>query len=219
MFTMQGNSYSWTADDSIIINGNKYLFAKPTSAIQNFPSSELITSTKPYSALVNIDPSHLISGNNIIKIYLNDVRILNPHIELTFPLASEPTYTPPKNIHANYNQTLMNFKNTAVVGPGLVFNKVDGYELYQSEFSKVNDPISGQVLRYVKSTPVVDNFDVDIIGDCFSQLAASGHAHGIKEYSIYLDNNKVSTVLFNNDTTPTFFHHKNVNVDVTSLVR
>ena len=112
----------------------------------------------------------------------------------------------------------MNFKNTAVVGPGLVFNKVDGYELYQSEFSKVNDPISGQVLRYVKSTPVVDNFDVDIIGDCFSQLAASGHAHGIKEYSIYLDNNKVSTVLFNNDTTPTFFHHKNVNVDVTSLI-
>lgn len=218
MFTMQGNSYSWTANDKIIVNGNQYLFTKPSSSIPNFPSSELITSTKPYSALVSIDPTHLISGDNIIKLHLNDVRILNPHIELTFPLASEPTYTPPKSIHANYNQTLMNFKNTAVVGPGLVFNKVDGYELYQSEFSKVNDPISGQVLRYVKSTPVVDNFDVDIIGDCFSQLAASGHAHGIKEYSIYLDNNKVSTVLFNNDTTPTFFHHKNVNVDVTSLI-
>ena len=217
MFTMQGNSYSWTANDKIIVNGNQYLFTKPSSSIPNFPSSELITSTKPYSALVSIDPSHLISGDNIIKLHLNDVRILNPHIELTYPVASEPTYTPPKNIYTNYNQTLMNFKSTATIGPGIVFNKVDGYELYQSEFTKINDPTTGQVLRYIKSTPVVDNFEVDVIGDCFSQLAATGHAHGIKEYNIYLDNNIVSTTTFNNDTTPTFIHHQNVNVDVTAL--
>ena len=73
MFTIQGSNYEWTEEDRILINGHEYMFSEPSSAIADFPAENLIRSTTPYSAIVDIAPEHLITGGNVVEFLLNNL--------------------------------------------------------------------------------------------------------------------------------------------------
>jgi len=209
MFTLQGNTYDWTSGDYITINGHSYSFSQPNSNIANFLEGSLISTTKPHSVVLDIDPTHLTTGNNSIQFYLNDARLLNIHIELTYPIADAPAYTLPKNIHPNYMQTLMNFHSYAEVGPGIVFTKIDAIEVWQSEFQRITDA-EGGVAKIVKQSAVSGTIPLEIVGNSNARLAATGHAAGIAYYEIWIDEQVVQTIQVDKEEAIAAFHHKAV---------
>lgn len=212
MFTVQGGDYEWTSNDYILVNGQNYAFPEPISDIIAFPTESLINSTKPHSAILEIDPAHLVQGDNQIQFFLNQPRLLNVHIELTYPIADAPNYTPPKDIFFNHTQTLMTFKDYNQIGPGIVLSKMDGFHLWQSEFEKVGDG-TGQTAEYVKQSPVSGIIELDVTANSNAQLAATGHAEGIAYYEIWLDQQVIQTFRVDNETPVAYFQHKNIELD------
>jgi hypothetical protein len=194
MFTIQGGSYEWMPEEKVVINGKEYTFPKPTSSINNFPEDQLINAIRPYSVLFPIQPNDLIVGNNQIEFYLNDARILNVHIELKYPQNQAPSFTSPINIFPNYMQSLMAFKQHTKFGPNIIFEKLNGTELWQtSEYERVSDP-SGGVAKLVKQSPVDGELIMDIVANMDAQLAATGHAYGITHIDILIDSQVVKTI-------------------------
>lgn len=216
MFTIQGSEYSWTTNDSIKINGHAYNLPQPTSQIASLPSKDLIQTNKPHSVLLNINPEHLLTGNNQMQFYLNDARLLNIHIELTYPINEAPTYTPPQSIHANYMQKLMHFHHHTAIGPGIVFTKIDGVELYQSEFQQTNDE-TGAVTKIVKQSPVAGTINLDLEGNSAAQLAATGHAAGIAYYEIWIDKQVIQTIRVDKQEAIAAFEHKNITLNTANF--
>ena len=68
MFTIQGGDYSWSEAEKIILNGHMYDFPKPEPSVPSIEQIELINSLKPYSAILNIDPAHLITGDQYNRV-------------------------------------------------------------------------------------------------------------------------------------------------------
>ena len=197
MFCLQGGNYNWTASDRISINGFNYAFPRPTSTIDGISDEELINAIRPHSVIINIDANHLLTGSNQIQFFLNNARILNIHIELKFPKVMAPTYTPPMQIFHDYMQKLMAFKQYTKIGPGVYFEKLNGWELWQSsEFERVSDTF-GEVAKLVKQTPVDGNLVMDISANMNAQLAATGHAYGITHIDILIDSQIVKTLFVN----------------------
>ena len=207
MFTIQGGGYSWTPEDSIVINGHSYLFPEPTSSIPSLPFHDLISTNQPYSAILDINPAHLLTGNNEIKFYLGYPRLLNIHIELVYPIDDAPTFTPPQDIYADHISKLMGFLTEAnTVGPGIVFSEIDGYRLFEDEFIKVIDPTPTIDRWYVKQTPVSDTLPLVITCNSQAQMAATGKAKGITHYNILLDSVIIETIPTNEECPVAFFH-------------
>lgn len=213
MFTLQGNDYEWTLNDYIVVNGQNYPFPEPLSSIPSFPENLLIETNKPHSVILDIDPADLIQGNNDIQFFLNDARLLNIHIELTYPIADAPTFTPPTAIFTDYMQTLMAFKNHTNIGPGIALNEMDDIPLWQSEFIKENDPVNGQLIKYIKQTPVSETIELDITGNSNAQLASTGHAKGIAYYEVWIDQQVIETIRVDEESAVAYFQHKDVILD------
>ncbi|MEL7531858.1 MAG: T9SS type A sorting domain-containing protein, partial [Bacteroidota bacterium] len=209
MFTIQGGDYSWTTDDSIQVNGHTYMLPKPSSSIPGFADEDLINSIRPHSVVLPIDPQDLISGNNEIKFFLSNPRLLNIHIELSFPVGLAPTYSPPSLIYPDHGMKLMGFQTpAATVGPGIVFNEIAGIPFWQSEFQEEHNPRAGIELQYVKQSPVSDSLALSIGANSVAQLAATGKAKGIAYYEIWIDSIPVKTVWVNQEQAIAGFQHE-----------
>jgi len=195
MFTLQGGHGSWLGGERIEVNGHSYPFAEPTSSIPGF-SARLLSTHRPYSAVVDIDPAHLLStGDNEIKFYLDRHRILNLHLELTFPSSRAPSYTQPKDVFADHHSKLMAFRPTAdAIGPSVTFREIDGIQFWTDEFTNVYDPTPEISTWYVKQTPVEDVILLTIHSHSLAQLAAKGTANGISYYEIWMDKVLIKTV-------------------------
>ncbi|MEL6594014.1 MAG: hypothetical protein AAFQ68_28180, partial [Bacteroidota bacterium] len=208
MFTIQGGDYSWTPDDSIQINGHTYSFPQPISSIPGFGEDELISSIRPHSVVLPIDPSHLIIGNNEIRFFLSNPRLLNIHIELSYPFQTAPTYSPPLVIFSDHMMQLMAFHGPAsTVGPGIAFSEIDGIPFWQSEFQEELYPRPGIDRQYVKQNPVSDSLELKIHANSTAQLAATGKAKGIMYYEILIDSIPVKTVWVNQEHPIAGFYH------------
>jgi|GEM_PF-3539595 len=199
MFTLQGSQYTWTTNDYITVNGHQYNFPEPVSNIANLTENELIGTNNGYTAILNIDPAHLNTGNNELKFYLNRGYILNVHIELEFPKSQAPSFTQPMNIFPNYMQTLMEFRNNYEMGPGFYINEINGVRTaISSEFAAVRDN-NNKLIKYVKQTPVSGVVDFDISANSDGQLTGMAHAFGIEYFDVYIDSQIVETVFVNAD--------------------
>ena len=215
MFTLQGGAYSWTPQDSIRVNGHFYSFPRPTSSIPDLSLSELINTTRPYSVVLPINPAHLTTGDNEIQFFLSNPRLLNIHIELTYPILQAPHFTPPSVIYSDHHQKLMAFRTPAdTVGPGIVFGEMDGEAFWQYE-SETN-PRAGVDRQYRKPTPVSDSVELQISGNSVAQLAATGKAKGIAYYEICIDSVVANTIRLDEEHPVAGFSH-NVKLDVSGL--
>ncbi len=207
MFTMQGASYAWTAEDRIELNGHVYYFPEPESEIVDLEMSQLLNSHRPYSAILDIDPNHLLEGENEIYFYLNTIKLLNIHIELSFPIATAPEYTSPSEIYSDHTDKLMAFWDVSnTVGPGIVFKTIDNQAFWTLE--KVHDPTPDIDLWYVYNTPVSDSIQVTIEANSLAQLAATATAKGIAYYEVWIDNEVVSTVQVDAESPVSTFLHE-----------
>lgn len=195
MFTLQGAHGSWPGGERIEVNGNNYPFSEPVSSIPNFAGS-LFSSYVPHSAIVPLDPAHLLSeSDNEIKFYLEEHRILNVHIELTYPTAEAPSFSPPATVFADHQTKLMAFRPIVdAIGPTTTFDEIDGSIFYSDEFLPIHDPEPGTPRRYEKQTPVDGQMLVTIQVTSLAQLAAKGTANGIAYYEIWVDEQVVKTV-------------------------
>lgn len=208
MFTIQGAPYQWDPHDSIQINGYTYMFPEPSSEIPGLAADQLINSIRPHSAILPINPSHLVSGNNEVKFFLTNPRLLNIHIELTFPIGKAPSFTPPAVIFADHTMKLMAFRSIAdTIGPGIVFDEIDGHEFWTNEFHKEYDPTPDLRIRYVKNTPVSDSLELRIRANSTAQLAGTGKAKGISYYEIWIDQVPVKTVYVDAEQAVAGFEH------------
>lgn len=217
MFTIQGGDYTWSAQDSIVVNGNSYMFPKPSTSIANLSDQVLISSIRPHSVALPIDPAHLIQGNNQISFYLSNPRLLNIHVELIFPINQAPSYTPPSTIFNDHLSRLMNFRTPgASVGPGIVFTEIDAIPFWQDEFSEETNPRPGVERQYVKQTPVSDSVLLIIAGNSLSQLAATGKSSGIAYYEIWMDEVPIQTVRLDAQE-PVASFKDTVNLDISSF--
>lgn len=205
MFSMQGGDYVWTPNDYVTVNGNSYPFPKPVSAIPGFPDNELISSLQPFSAILDIDPAHLNTGNNEVRFYLNHVKLLNIHLELLFPKNEAPVFTQPADIFQGYVQQLMEFRNHYHFGPGLELLEIDGYSIWMSEFQRISGPYGLEKL--IKQTPVSGVIDIDIVGNSNAQLTASAHAVGIEYFEVLIDSQVVDRIYVNADEPVAAFRH------------
>ena len=214
MFTIQGGDYQWQAAEKIIVNNTEYNFPKPVSEIASLPDIQLINTLKPYSAILNINPADLITGNNEIEFFLNNPRLLNIHIELTYPIDTAPNFTPPQLIHTGYTAKLMGFLNLAnQVGPGIVFKQIGDVQFWTFDLHYNNQYTERW---YVHDEVVADQLDVIISGNSHAQLAATGKAKGISHYEIWIDEVPIQTIYVNEDSPTAYFLHE-LSIDLTGV--
>ena len=208
MFTIQGSVYNWTTDDSIQLNGHTYMFPQPVSSIPGFTERDLISSIKPHSVVLPIDPAHLITGNNEIKFFLSNPRLLNIHIELTYPINQAPAFSPPSTIFSDHQMKLMAFHGPAsTVGPGIVFSEIGGFGFWENEFVEEANPRPGLDRLYIKQTPVSDSVELKIEANSIAQLAATGKAKGIAYYEIWMDEVPIKTIRVDEEQAVGRFSH------------
>jgi len=217
MFSIQGNDYNWTLNDIIKVNGNLYPFAEPTSEIVNLPQDQFISTNHPYSALVALDPMDLVSGNNAIEFYLNNPKLLNIHIELTYPKISAPSYTQPVQVHSNHMSKLMQFNQYNSIGANLFLKDINGTYYYDTnEYVYIEDSLS--LARFMaKQTPIVNELSFDVYCNSDAQLAAKAVASGIAYYEIWIDQKVYHTVSVAAQEYPSYFVHEDVKVNTTQL--
>ncbi len=195
MFTIQGGDYRWTEEDRILVNGHEYMFPEPSSDIADFPAEDLTRSATPYSAILEVDPNQLIMGDNQVEFLLNRPRILNIHIELTYPIHAAPSYTPPSEAYPDHTMKLMDFLKVAnTMGPGIAFTTINGDRLRSDEIDGERNPTDSIEFWYVKQTPVSGMLSLEITGNSEGQMAATGSAKGITHYNLLMDNQVFQTV-------------------------
>ncbi len=206
MFTIQGSDYEWTDQDRIMVNGHEYNFPEPSSTIPGFAPIDLTKSSTPYSALIELDPEHLVVGENQVEFYLNEPRLLNIHIECTYPIESAPAYTPPSEAYQDHIMKLMDFRTIAnTMGPGIEFEEINGERLGGEEFRGERNPTEDIKYWSVKQTPVSGILSMKVRGNSEGQLAATGKASGITHYEILIDNQVAHTVRTDIDSPVAYF--------------
>jgi len=206
MYTIQGSGYNWSDNEYILINGNVYDHPIPSSDNSSIQQSQLINAIRPYSAIVDLDPSDLVQGINDIQFFLNDARLLNIHIELQYPISSAPNYTPPRLIYADHTSKLMEFWHAAnTAGPGIVFNSLNNTPYWTLGYE--DEPSPGIDRWYILDDPVVDQMSISILANSESQLAATGKVAGITHYEIWIDQQVVETIYVNQDSEVAAFKH------------
>lgn len=216
MFTIQGGEYEWTAQDEVLLNGNTYALPKPSSNVSAISQDLLVNSFKPFSVVLDIDPSELVQGDNQLSFSLNNGRVLNVHIELSFPKDQDPAYTEPMEIFSSYMQDLMAFKQNISVGPGILFSQVNAIEVWQDEFQEILDT-DGKLVALKKQLPVEGaSLPVVISANSMAQLASTGHAKGITHYEILLNGEVIETVRVDEEHPVAAFMHEST-VDISGL--
>jgi hypothetical protein len=99
MFTLQMHpwqSYRWSAQDRVQVNGVEFPIAQPRSMTTNpLDLEHLVSAYIPYTVVIPLPGNVLRTGQNTLTFLTQWSGIHNAHIELDFPRASAPAYTPP----------------------------------------------------------------------------------------------------------------------------
>lgn len=218
MFTLQRKFYQWDSGDFININNQTYPFAQPVSSIDNLPPELFIGAHTPYSALVPINPEDLLTGNNIIQYHFNNAKMLNVHIELTYPIETAPSYTQPISIHNNYMDKLMEFSIHTQVGPNLLIPEVNEFPTHPvNGFSQIADDDLNAHRILQMQIPVSGLLQFDVIANSNAQMASKGIATGISHYKVFIDEQVVKTVYTNGQAPVSYFRHNDLSFDTRLL--
>ena len=215
MFTIQGGGYNWDSNEYILLNNTSYAHPEPSSTNPLIPLDDLITTNRPYSVIIDIDPADLVQGVNEIQFFLNNPRLLNIHIELTYPINDAPNYSPPNQIYTDHTNKLMGFLSYSnTVGPAIVFNEVNQVAFWtlDSEY----EPAPGIDKWFILDEPVVDELPLIIRANSVAQLAATGKSTGISYYEIWIDEVPVETIYVDQDNPVAGFEH-HITLDVTGF--
>jgi|GEM_PF-1254100 len=97
LFTLQmqpWDNYSWSANDNVTVNGQKFSIPKPTSSTGLAPNL-LIDIMRPYSMVLDIPASAFKTGNNTLVFSMANSGVHNIHAEFDFDTGKAPTYTQP----------------------------------------------------------------------------------------------------------------------------
>lgn len=217
MFCIQGGDYSWNSNDLVSINGNNYAFAMPQSDIANYPLSELISTNRPYSAIIDIDPSDLTLGSNLIEFYLNNPKLLNIHIELTYPSNTAPNYTQPIVVHSDHMARLMNFSQFNNIGANVYIEDINATYLWDgSEYISGYDNVK-QIRYREKQTPVSGDLSFDVFIYSDGQLTANAMATGFTHYEVWIDEKVYRTVSLAAEDYPSYIVHEDIILNTLSL--
>jgi hypothetical protein len=103
-YTLQNlgdQSYTWSPNDNVTVNGHKYSVPQPTTIEQApHPSGENVANKYiPYAESIIVNAADLKQGANDVTFTLDDsVAELNVHIELEYMKGTEPSFTQPTTI-------------------------------------------------------------------------------------------------------------------------
>ncbi|MGB0387850.1 MAG: hypothetical protein ACPGWR_23780 [Ardenticatenaceae bacterium] len=225
MFTLQGN-YKWPDQEQFIVlnegtpHEKRYTLPQPTSHISGLPFERVVGPIVPYSVILPMDvaladsASGLIQGDNLFKFYFDNVSVFNIHVELTYPVGSEPPYTQPAEIFADYATKKM--PDIGPVGPGIVFNEIDGEPTWDRDLFVEEIDDHGHPVRFSKQNPVSGDVSLVISANTDAQLAAIGHATGISRYEILVDQEVISSIQVDKESPVAYLKHE-VEWDTTNL--
>lgn len=143
VFTYQSGDYSSVnllPNDYLLVNGGAKITlpAIPNNTSPLDPS--LLSYDKPYTVrvklgdLVKAGASPLLVGDNTFKFYADNAGIVDLHVEVFYPQASEPTYTPPAAIHP-----FPMHADVPKLGPPARFEMIAGTEINRFTYH-VDDP-------------------------------------------------------------------------------
>ena len=137
---------------------------------------------------------------------MNRPRLLNIHIELTYPKGLAPTYTSPGETYVDHTEKLMNFWEVAnKVGPGIVFSSLNNEPFWQLDSE--HNPTPEIDRWYLLDEPVIDVLPMTIQGNSQAQMAATGKAKGIAYYEIWVDKSPVETIRVDQESPVAYFVH------------
>ena len=115
MFTLGACGPGWythSSSHNVTINGNVYPYTHPSTKVpapvwSDWTGSQIANGYNPLSTFIDINPAHLITGNNQVRLNIDGHHqcIFNVHIELEYARGTQPSYTQPKDV---YGQTLYN---------------------------------------------------------------------------------------------------------------
>ena len=149
MFTLQmdaNNHYTWDPTDKVSVNGQDFPIPQPESNAQPSLSMEqLVSAISPYSIVIPLPDGVLKQGANSLEFTAASSSFHNIHVELDFPVNTEPPYTPPAQaIGGQILPTL------PAVGPNAVITqigatKLDTWADNLNDSAHFNPSVSGTV--------------------------------------------------------------------------
>ena len=217
MFTLQG-TYQWPEEEQFIVlnegtpHEKRYTLPKPTSDISRLPFDRIVDAIVPHSVILPIDvalpnsPGGLIQGNNDITFHLNNVSVFNIHVELTYPVATEPPFTQPAEIFADYAAS--NMPDPGPVGPNIVFTEIAGEPTWDPKLFTTEIDSNGHPVRFTKINPVSGRVPIKINANTDAQLASIGHTTGISHYQLLVDQQPISTIHVDSQSPVAYFTHQ-----------
>ncbi len=105
-------AYTWFSAHHIVVNGKNYSFPNPANNMPSPAQNPIASNYTPHSTGIIINANDLRIGMNDITFNLG-TDVTNVHIELEYAQGSQPAYTQPQDIFANFN---------AFIAPPLDFN-------------------------------------------------------------------------------------------------
>lgn len=208
-FTRQMSTFSpsdWSENDTVTVNGTAYSIPQPESTSEPpLTVNDLISSNAPYSSCISLGTvgvggtAPLVQGTNNVMFQASQCGFHNVHIEISYPVGSEPNYTLPQEIHPipmhhHFPKLGLPSKITRVGS-----TQIHSYEDHLDDPANFNPTVFGEinvgcVVNGSEFTGPM-TLDSDFVSP---QLAGNGENPGVEKVELWLrpdDGNEDSSVL------------------------
>ncbi|MFW5697459.1 MAG: fibronectin type III domain-containing protein [Fimbriimonadaceae bacterium] len=185
MFTLQmreNRRYEWDPQDAVLLNGQAFAIPEPTGA--GMSGSQLVNAIMPYSVVIPVPPSLVLTGDNTVEFRTKSSEIANVHLELDFPKVWAPSYTQPNDV---YDLPVRYIPPTDGPGPSVTITELNGEGTwswmsgtYNEESATVKN-VSGEIEIEVSA-----NEDISVM--------STGKHVGLVELQVWMNDDLIQTV-------------------------
>jgi hypothetical protein len=178
LFTLQmdqNESYAWSPNDRVSVNGTAFAIPKPVSNAQPALSpQDLVSAYSPYTVLIALPPGVLHKGPNQLSFNMAGSAVHNIHAELDFSASAEPPYTQPAQaIGGAVAPTI------PAVGPNAVITKIDTHPI-DTNIENLNNPAV-----FNPNVSGIVSIGVEVHNDI--ALQATGNNLGVRQVELLID--------------------------------
>jgi hypothetical protein len=185
MFTLQmreNRRYQWDPQDTVILNGQSFPIPEPSGA--EMSGSELVNAIMPYSVVVPVPPSLVLTGDNTVEFSTNYSEIANVHLELDFPKVWAPPYTQPNDV---YDLPVRYIPPTDGPGPSVAITELNGEGTWSWMSGKYDEETA-------TAKDVSGDIEIEVSANEEVSVMSTGKHVGLVEIQVWMNDELIQTV-------------------------
>lgn len=183
-FTMQMmpfDSYAWSSDDRVFINGHAITIPEPVAG--GLRGTQAVSMIMPWSVVLPVAPAWLVPGDNEIEFRMLKSGVANLRIELDYPVGSVPSYTRPE---VAWGSPPVPEPEAIPVGPNITLDRVNTH----ASWLFMSGPYQPPPSPHLAVNGLIE-FEV-FVGEILRLNALGNHA-GVSRVEMWVDDRVVES--------------------------